>query len=144
MLLWAFLCLKNEFSSELNVSWIVALRRHQSESIVWRRGCAGIQTRAGAEVRMIERIQSLCTNLEPARLTHLEILREREVRNRVRLIAQAVECGRHIAYSKLRKRHQARRVDRRSIDTKLSALAIAIAETAGNRRQITGEEQIVC
>ena len=73
--------LEHELGAELDITRIVALRRHETESRI-RRGCsAGIQTHARSEVRMIERIQRLGAKLNPATFTPLEILREPKIGN---------------------------------------------------------------
>ena len=77
MLFVPFCGLKNKLRSELNVARVIALRRHQTESRIWRCRRARIQTHARSEVRVIERIQSLGAKLEPASFAHTEILRKR-------------------------------------------------------------------
>src|ERR1700754_1506652 len=57
----AFSWLKNKLRAELNVTRIISLRRHETESSVWRCRGSGIQTHARSEVRMIQRIQRFST-----------------------------------------------------------------------------------
>ena len=89
--------LKNKLRSELNIAWVIALRRHETERRIRRRGGPGIQAHARPEVWMIERIQRLGAKLEPASLTHLEVLCDSEVRNGVWLSPQALERRRNVA-----------------------------------------------
>lgn len=87
MLLVPFCGLKNKLRSELNIARVIALRRHETERRIRRRGGPGIQAHARSEVWMIERIQGFGAKLEPAALAHFEVLREPEVRNGVGLVA---------------------------------------------------------
>src|SRR5829696_794288 len=135
---------KNKLRAELNIARVVALRRHQTKRCIRRCRRPGIQAHARSEVRMVERIQRLSTKLDPAPLSDTEILREPEVRNGVWLVAQVLECRRNVADAKASQRHETRRFDRRSIDTKLPTLAIAITQTTHDRRNVAREVQIVC
>ena len=99
---WTKQILENEFGAELNVAGVVALRRYQTERGVGRSCRPRIQAHACAKVRMVESIQSFSTNLNAFSFTNVEVLCERQVGNRVRLVTQTVERGRHVANSEAR------------------------------------------
>ena len=125
--------LEGELRAELNVARVVALRGDEAEGRVGRGRRAGVEADPVAEVRVVEGVDGLGPDLQTPLLAHLEVLREREVRNRVGLVAQVVQGRRDVAQAERVERDEPRpvRVDvvnGRRVNAVLPALAVALAE----------------